>query len=98
MECPAVRKGLPVVGWPVGLPGRCDLFCALWGCSCLLQSFCMTPSEHTLPPQPRGPIHLVVPRRPGADLDLLRAKLDSNELHALSITQALTPEEWAQKA
>ena len=36
----------------------------------------MTPSEHTLPPQPRGPIHLVVPRRPGADLDLLRAKLE----------------------
>ena len=36
----------------------------------------MTPSEYTLPPQPRGPIHLVVPRRPGADLDLLRAKLE----------------------
>lgn len=31
-------------------------------------------------------------------MDIARAKLDSNELHALSITQALTPEEWAQKA
>ncbi|MEN9984822.1 MAG: hypothetical protein RI925_324 [Pseudomonadota bacterium] len=29
---------------------------------------------------------------------VVKTKLDSNELHALSITQALTPEEWAQKA
>lgn len=33
-----------------------------------------------------------------AMLAAVKAKLDSNELHALSITQALTPEEWAQKA
>ena len=26
--------------------------------------------------RPHGPIHLVVPKRPGADLDLLRAKLE----------------------
>ena len=36
----------------------------------------MTPSDHPHPPKPRGPIHLVVPKRPGADLDLLRAKLE----------------------
>ena len=29
-----------------------------------------------VPAQPQGPIHLVVPQRPGADLDLLRAKLE----------------------
>src|SRR3989344_2257725 len=36
----------------------------------------MTPSEHPHPVRPHGPIHLVVPKRPGADLDLLRAKLE----------------------
>ena len=36
----------------------------------------MTPSETTAPAVPRGPIHLVVPKRPGADFDLLRAKLE----------------------
>ena len=37
----------------------------------------MNPSEHTVPPaHPHGPIHLVVPKRPGADLYLLRAKLE----------------------
>ena len=36
----------------------------------------MNPAEHTPPPRPHGPIHLVVPKRPGADLDLLRAKLE----------------------
>ena len=36
----------------------------------------MTPSEHPQPVRPHGPIHLVVPKRPGADLDLLRAKLE----------------------
>jgi diacylglycerol kinase family enzyme len=33
-------------------------------------------SDDALPRPLRGPIHLVVPRRPGADLDLLRAKLE----------------------
>ena len=32
--------------------------------------------EPPRPARPHGPIHLVVPRRPGADLDLLRAKLE----------------------
>ena len=36
----------------------------------------MNPAEHTPPNRPHGPIHLVVPKRPGADLDLLRAKLE----------------------
>lgn len=36
----------------------------------------MTPSDRPLPARPHGPIHLVVPKRPGADLDLLRAKLE----------------------
>lgn len=36
----------------------------------------MTPSERPVPARPHGPIHLVVPRRPGADLELLRAKLE----------------------
>lgn len=36
----------------------------------------MTPSDHPYPARPKGPIHLVVPKRPGADLDLLRAKLE----------------------
>lgn len=38
--------------------------------------FFMTPSKRPTPARPHGPIHLVVPRRPGADLDLLRAKLE----------------------
>ncbi|PJI98807.1 diacylglycerol kinase family enzyme [Acidovorax sp. 69] len=36
----------------------------------------MTPLEHPPPIRFHGPIHLVVPKRPGADLDLLRAKLE----------------------
>ena len=36
----------------------------------------MTSTEPPHPVRPQGPIHLVVPRRPGADLDLLRAKLE----------------------
>ena len=39
----------------------------------------MTPSTSTRHPalaRPDGPIHLVVPKRPGADLDLLRAQLE----------------------
>ncbi|CAN7268621.1 diacylglycerol kinase family protein [Acidovorax sp. Leaf78] len=36
----------------------------------------MTPSDSSVPTTPRGPIHLVVPKRPGADFDLLRAKLE----------------------
>lgn len=36
----------------------------------------MTLTERPLPVRPHGTIHLVVPRRPGADLDLLRAKLE----------------------
>ncbi len=36
----------------------------------------MTPSDHLPPASPHGPIHLVVPKRPGADLDLLRATLE----------------------
>ncbi|PTT17988.1 diacylglycerol kinase [Acidovorax sp. HMWF029] len=36
----------------------------------------MLASDCPHPPQPRGPIHLVVPKRPGADLDLLRATLE----------------------
>jgi diacylglycerol kinase family enzyme len=36
----------------------------------------MIPAEHVPPASPHGPIHLVVPKRPGADLDLLRAKLE----------------------
>ena len=36
----------------------------------------MTPSARPVSARPHGPIHLVVPRRPGADLDLLRAKLE----------------------
>lgn len=34
------------------------------------------PEDHSYPTRLRGPIHLVVPKRPGADLDLLRAKLE----------------------
>ena len=36
----------------------------------------MISSERPAGPRPHGPIHLVVPKRPGADLDLLRAKLE----------------------
>lgn len=36
----------------------------------------MNPSQHPVPARPDGPIHLVVPKRPGADLDLLRAQLE----------------------
>lgn len=36
----------------------------------------MTSFQPAAPARPHGPIHLVVPRRPGADLDLLRAKLE----------------------
>ncbi|WP_298207482.1 diacylglycerol kinase family protein [Acidovorax sp.] len=36
----------------------------------------MKPLEPSHPARCRGPIHLVVPKRPGADLDLLRAKLE----------------------
>ncbi|MBV7539808.1 diacylglycerol kinase family protein [Acidovorax sp. sic0104] len=36
----------------------------------------MNPFERTAPLAPRGPIHLVVPKRPGADFELLRAKLE----------------------
>ncbi|CAN7265014.1 diacylglycerol kinase [Acidovorax sp. LjRoot129] len=36
----------------------------------------MTPPRHPIPARPDGPIHIVVPKRPGADLDLLRAKLE----------------------
>ena len=42
----------------------------------LTQASYMTPSEHLQPASPHGPIHLVVPKRPGADLDLLRATLE----------------------
>ena len=36
----------------------------------------MIVSEPAAPAFPRGPLHLVIPLRPGADLDLLRAKLE----------------------
>lgn len=39
----------------------------------------MTPFQRPLPLRPRGPIHLVVPRRPGADTQGLRAQLEKVE-------------------
>lgn len=37
----------------------------------------MTLSRHPIPARPDGPIHIVVPKRPGADLDVLRARLEA---------------------
>src|SRR5690606_33020640 len=38
-----------------------------------------SPECRPAPPHATGTIHLVVPRRPGADLDLLRARLEGVE-------------------